>query len=280
MTLLNKVKKIVSQFQEKTDYIENSINNLGKNIDENVNKISNYFGQQSIIENIKSNPDLALKLFQTLSVGYSLTPTEQRKIDSILKTCTCRQDILNKVIELCGEPTTPKQRYIYAMAYSWSNKEYRKLAIYYLEKYLGNPLYDDVYRDCHHLLAGKQFSLAEEKNIHLGNMYLELGKVYESEYEFDKALNCYQKGKELTPFWAFPICNIANILIKQNKLSDALLLVIESKNTKYYLPIKFKTELSNKIYVDDTFKKVIDNKLKDIEEKMENGYVYKPRKRK
>lgn len=132
-----------------------------------------------------NNPDLALKLFDALAIstGNSNNIIEQKLINDILKECNSRQEILNKVIEICGEPKTPKQRYIYAKAYLWSNKEYRKKAIYYTELYLSNQLYDDIYL---HRCRYYDQPLEERKKEHISNFYLELAKVYEKMYVFDK----------------------------------------------------------------------------------------------
>ena len=91
------------------------------------------------------NPELALKILKTLAVGYDFTPKEERQINNAIKDCKTRQDIINKAIELCGEPNTPVKRYVYAKGYGWSNKEYRKLAIKYITLYLNNPLYEAIY---------------------------------------------------------------------------------------------------------------------------------------
>lgn len=120
-----------------------------------------------------NNPDLALKLFETLSVSTgTLTGSEKRIIDDILRTCKDRQDVLNKVVEICGEPNTSQQRYIYAMAYSWSNKEYRRRAIKYLEMYLSNPLYEDIYLNRFSYLNE---TIESRKNKHLISMHNALG---------------------------------------------------------------------------------------------------------
>lgn len=227
-----------------------------------------------------SNIDLAERLFATLSVSTgSVTGAEKRQVEAILKQCTTRQDVLNKVIELCGEPVSPRHRYLIAKAYAWSKVEYRKQAILHIEQYLNNPLYEDAYKKHHHSFATKQFNLSEEKNIHLSEMYYDLGKAYEGEYEFDRALDCYKKEQELTPFWSAPYCHICSILVKQNKLDEAMLILVAAKKSPYYKPIKYKTLLGDS-YTEDTFKKVIDNQIDELQVKIDKGYVYKPRKSK
>jgi tetratricopeptide (TPR) repeat protein len=173
--------------------------------------------QDNFLQN--SNIDLAEKLFATLLLSNrNASEKEKREIEKILKQCPTRQDLLNKVIELCGTPITPRQRYLIAKAYAWSKAEYRKQAIVHIEHYLNNPLYEGAYTGHHHMHGNRMFTLDEEKNIHLADMYSYLGKAYEGEYEFNKALVCYKKEQELVPFWAAPYCRIASVLIKQNML--------------------------------------------------------------
>ena len=56
-----------------------------------------------------NNIDLAEGLFNTLIMSSgSVTETRKRQVEEILKECPTRQDVLNKVIQLCGEPVTPQ----------------------------------------------------------------------------------------------------------------------------------------------------------------------------
>jgi len=225
-----------------------------------------------------NNIDLAEKVFDTLSLSTgTVAGRDKKQIETILKQCPTRQDVLNKVIELCGEPVIPRQRYFLAKAYALSRVEFRKQAIIHIEQYLNNPLYENAYINHHHSFADKFFSLNEEMNIHLSDMYSDLGKAYEGEYEFDKALNCYKKENELVPFWAAPYCRICSILIKQNKLADAMETYLVAKKSPYYKPLKFK--IGDDAYTEDTFKIVIDNHIIELQGEIDNGYVYKPRKK-
>jgi tetratricopeptide (TPR) repeat protein len=128
-------------------------------------------------------------------------------------------------------------------------------------------------------LGNKKFSLNEERDIHLSDMYSYLGKAYEGEYEFEKALICYQKTQSLTPFWAAPYCHICSILIKQNKLNEAMKIYLDAKNSPYYTPFKFKSPFGE-TYTEDSFKIVIDKHIIELRDKIERGYIYKPRGKK
>lgn len=222
--------------------------------------------------NFKNNPELAYKIFQTLSVGYYYTPLEKLKINYILRNCKCRQDVLNKVIEVCGEPKTPFQRYIYAITYAWSNKEYRQLAIHYLNYYLSNELWDGAYLNRYRSSVNDE----ERKKEHLCKMYDYLFDAYIGTYEFDKALETAEHMIEIDI--SNPTCHMAKceILIKLNKLNECKEWLEAQKKLPFYkLDEKhLETEPQNWFYF------TINRLLNDVNEKIEKGYVYRPRKRK
>lgn len=87
-----------------------------------------------------------------------------------------RQAVLLKIIQLIGEPSTPQERYIVAKAYAWSRVKYRDKAIYYLNLYLANNIYEGAYIHKHHNFYN---TLEDEKKYHLSEMYNLLGTAYE-----------------------------------------------------------------------------------------------------
>gem|GEM_PF-942019 len=231
--------------------------------------------------NIKDsqNIDIAEQML-SFFIGIPVTHSSKdslAKAKSIVQQCPTNQDVFNKIIELCGEPKTSRQRYILAEAYAISRVAFRKQAIYYLQLYLSNPPYEDAYIYSHHLVGHRESSVEEEKNIHLGHMYDNLGKAYEGEYEFEKALECYKKELELTPFWPVGYYCVACILIKQGKMNEAMQVYLNAKLSPYYEPIKYKSP-SGDFYVDNVFKRVIDEHIAELQEKINRGYVYRPRK--
>lgn len=228
------------------------------------------------------NPDFALKLFQSTLIlgGGNITPQEEKKIKSIAEKCKSRQELLNKIIEICGTPTTPKARYVCAMAYSWSNKEYREKAVESLNLYLNNELYEGAYKNVSHAsFAGRKFSLEEERNIHISNMLNSLGKKYEELYQFEEALNCYEKAHILDPYQGTQLHYIAKVYIKMNRLEEIKIRMEKEKQSNYYEPVKYKTIL-DKEYIENSYKMNVDSILEDINKKIEKGYVYRPRKKK
>ena len=236
----------------------------------------------SFFSNAEKKKTANIDLAESLLAAGSLPAgekTNNKKIDKILKQCTTRQSVLDKVIELCGEPETPRQRYIIAAACMRSKSENRENAIKAIELYLANLPYEEIFKNEHRFWGSKAFSPEEEKKIHLADMYAHLGKEYESIYSFNKALSCYKKESDLTPFYPAPYCRTSSVHVKKNQLTEAMNVLLSAKKTRYYKPITYKTPAGD-IVTEDTFKTMIDSHIQDLEKKIEKGYVYVLKKRK
>lgn len=203
-------------------------------------------------KDIEKSPDLAERIFYYRTYQPYVNECPDKLVREICKDCQNVQDSLNKVIEYCGEPNTPKARYYYAITYAWSRVEYNNLAIKYLKLYLENELYT------------KEYGVTKEKqNYHLYEMWRYLGQAYEKAYDFDNSLNCYMKCLEYQKNFQVPYLDIANIYRKKNDLISALKILNQAKNTQYYK---------------DDFKEIIDRYILDYEEKNRKGYKYNSRK--
>lgn len=229
--------------------------------------------------------NLANDLFTSLGVGG--TYTYPKETDEILKKCHSRQEVLDKVLEYCIEADTPQKRYLLAKASSWSNAKYRKQSIYYITKYLNNELYEYQYKNISHFLncigydsfkATAQEKEETEKRIHISNIYQDLGKSCEGEYLFTDAKISYSKAVELTPFYAHCYIKLSQIYEKMNTLNEAMNVLISAKKSIYYPPYTY-TDVLGKAYTDTTFKEVIDRYIKELQEKIDKGYVYKARRK-
>lgn len=200
---------------------------------------------------IEKSPDLAEKIFNYRTYQPYVKNCPDKTVREICKDCKNVQDSLNKVIEYCGEPITPKARYFYAITYAWSRKEYNDLAIKYLTLYLQNELYE------------KEYGRTKEKqDYHLYEMWRYLGQAYEKNKNLDNALKCYFKCLEYKEDFQVPYLDIANIYRKKNDLTSSLEILNKAKSTPYYK---------------DDFKEVIDSYILDYKEKMKKGYKYKSR---
>lgn len=236
---------------------------------------------KELLSNNKNDVDLAEQLLNTQIIGENIDEKYFFQVNQILKACTPldkkypeKQKVLLKVIDLIGEPKTPKERYLVAKAYAWSRTQYKDQAIHYLELYLNNTLYDEAYKHIHH---DYNSSLETEKNYHLNEMYGYLAKAYECKYEFDKCLQIYEYLISIFPEHPIAYIGKANILKKQNKLQDCYNWLTSLRKTKYY-KVNYKTTISGTKIKDDWFKNTIDDLIRNTKGKIETGYIYKPRK--
>jgi tetratricopeptide (TPR) repeat protein len=226
------------------------------------------------------NTELAYQLFENQMLGGDVDKKYRYSVNKILKECTPkgdtypeRQQVLLKIIELIGDPTTPKQRFIVAKAYAWSRAGYRDKAIYYLKLYLNNPLYKEAYI---HIKFNVDDTPEKSKLHHLSEMYGYLGKAYMGEYDFDNALSVYEYMIGKFPEDPPAYMGKCEALIKKNELTKCYNWLLDCKKLPYYKLNKQygKTEEEN------WFHFTINRLLKDVEEKINKGYVYRPRKNK
>jgi tetratricopeptide (TPR) repeat protein len=193
----------------------------------------------------KNNTNSALKEIMISYIG------ETRKI------------VNDEVILQCKNSKHPLDILAIAFAYEHKGANFRKEAIQYFEKFLENPC-----------------EIPKEIHLTMKWIYSPLAILYEKEYNFEKAIFYLEKMKqedikdkpldkklENTYF-----CNIATayrrigeIKIKQG-MDIAKNYCDEIKKDKYY---------KNK-----EFKRVIDHYIKDVEDKITKGYVYKPKYKK
>lgn len=223
-----------------------------------------------------NNVELASQLFETQMLGGYIDKKYKYLVNKILKECTPkgdkypeRQQVLLRVIELIGEPTTPKERFIVAKAYAWSRANYRQQAIEYLELYLNNALYSEIIET-----YSQNNSYQEGLKNHLSEMYGYLGKAYIGEYNFDKALSVYEYMINRFPDDPHSYMGKCEVLIKQNKLQECREWLLNCRKLPYYKFNKKYDETS----LENWFYFTINRLLKDTEEKINKGYKYRPRK--
>ena len=223
------------------------------------------------------NTELAYQLFETQMLGGNVNKKYKYSVNKVLKECTPkgdlypeRQQVLLKIIDLIGDPKTPKERFIVAKTYAWSRAEYRNDAIQYLELYLNNPLYKEAY-------INNVYDTPEKNKLHhLSEMYGYLGKAYIGEYDFDKALSTYEYMINIFPENPSAYMGKCETLIKQNELSKCYDWLLNCKKLPYYKLNK----QNGKTEEENWFHFTINRLIKDVKKKIDKGYIYRPRKNK
>ena len=189
------------------------------------------------------NLSLALELWKkTQTLGGSHQSVELLKeLDSLGDD---RNAILIRVVQLIGSDDSSKAHCIAAESYCGLGAKYRKDAIYHIEKWLANPEY---------MWLNNERYKTQFYCMFLGR----LGELYEREYSFDKAIECFAKNRKIRPQYPSSYVNIARCLVKQGKLDEAITFLVETKATDYYkIP-----------YFGSCFNTVIDTCLADIQSK-------------
>lgn len=186
-----------------------------------------------------------------------------QELETLLSNCATRSEELEKIAELCIPAKTPEELYLVSKAYVWAGAKYRKEAIKYLNEYISVGAFWDGLPDGQIQMKGYTF---DQKAGNIASVWSDLGTCYEGEFEFEKAYHCFEKAFSILPYSPSNLIKMSNILVKKNELNNALSLLQNSKNSIYYkLP---------------EFASAINKTILDIQNKMEKGYVYKPRKKK
>lgn len=233
--------------------------------------LDTFFKTQNI-----DNIELAYELFNfdTNSKYYKQVKRIFKEYTKANEQYPDRQDIFLKAIDIIGEPQTPKEKYIVAEAYLWSRYPFKLKGIEYGNKYINSELWN-----YEHIKVPKNAdnTTTNKKNIEISHFLHEIGLIYESEYNFDEAIKCYEREIKITPFFQFGYIDKAKALVKLNKKEEALELLKNTRNSKYYIPYSTKEYKWETEQISDDFKKSIENIINDIENKIKKNYKYRPR---
>ena len=185
------------------------------------------------------------------------------ELDNLLQDCSTRAEKFVRIAELCLPAITNEQLYYASKSYVWAGASYRKEAIYYLEKYIESGATYEGTPSGIREMNGVVYDL---KALSISTTYSDLAKCYEGEYEFDKAIENYEKAASFSPHSLAFITSLANIYVKKNQLGKAKDILEAATNSG--------------AYKDEEFRTAIDKYLIDINDKIKRGYIYRPRKKK
>ncbi len=192
--------------------------------------------------------------------AYNLYTSYTEKPKSVLKKYNSKNDFLYKVIELTGEPSSSRDYFIVSnclldLGIDHIHSALKTIYLYaclgsYLE---GSP--DDVFDTANYE--------KHRKNMINGAEWEKIGKEHEKNYDFNSALICYLKAFLLTPYIETPIFYIADLYTKMNNIDDGIVFLSNIKKSKY-----------------KNMKQAASEKMKELKDKKDRGYVYRPRPRK
>lgn len=218
--------------------------------------------------------ELAWNLIKQFYLG-GVVSEEARQFTQKAKS---KHDVLDKAIKLCKNKIHPEAYFITARAYKLKGAKYRLEVIKNYNKYLKNPTFDRFggkSRIASIHKGGKWLTPKSE----LSDTYLHLGDAYSGEYQFDRALKCFEESLKLDPDNTSAYCRLAEVYYKLHNLDMSIKILEDAKKTKYYRkPRVWTSPVDKKKHIDETFKIVIDRKLEEYQDKKRRGQVYRPRK--
>ncbi len=169
----------------------------------------------------EGNAELAYQLLQTIPFDEIPESPYKYKVMQMVQELPNQEDRLLTVLELAFGTSTPKRRYVTAIAFSMLGNRYTQKAIYYLEEYINNELCLDCYKD-------------SSREIHLAEMYECLGNAYKDSNNFNDALWAYSESIKLSSCDAALYVNMVDILIKINKSDVAKKVIAQAKTNHNY----------------------------------------------
>ena len=198
--------------------------------------------------------ELAAALLGTVGVAVEHNKSYDSKAEEMKAGFGGHEELLRKVISLCGNPETPKQNYICTKAYSLLGDSFN--VIKYARKYLadsGEDLFDGTLVD----EDGITVNRGEWKRA---GVMMDLASALESTGASENAYRYFSEAYMLQPYNAMAAIKCADVLIKLRGKKEALDFLLEQKNGGYYEPIIY-TDALGRRRKNDLFKRLIDAQI-------------------
>lgn len=214
----------------------------------------------------RSNEDLAAALFFTLGESVPYHSSLLDEADRLRNEIKDREAILLKIVELCGEPTTPKQLYLIEKAYSWLGKKYYNKVIQYAGEYLHTEGWSELP------------SRTKEENgisihyaaVQRASVLIDLAKAQEEAGKLESALFNFMEAYQLEPYSAMDAIKAADVIAKLHGREEALLFLVQQKKSKYYDSIKY-TDSQGTVRHNNVFRELLDAHILKLREDKSGG---------
>lgn len=200
--------------------------------------------------------DLAAALFARLGAQVPHDILREGEADELIRRIPDREQCLLKVVELCGEPASPRRLYLVALAYSWLGKDYAAQAARYAEAYLHTAGWDALPSDVrdedgiivHHAMSQRAAVL-----VNLANAQESLGQE-------EKALFHFMEAYRLEPYNAMDAIRAADLICKLRGRREALDFLKQQKLSPYYEPTVYRDRFG-KMCRNDLFQQMLNAAL-------------------
>lgn len=167
--------------------------------------------------------------------------------------------------QLLIPPQNNNELYLVAKAYYYAGASCRIEAIKWLSEYIKNGAISDYI--CSYNMQLPSGIIVNQREKFIALAHIDLADLYEREYQFNNALIHMQTSLAIAPYMPMAYVQIPNVYVKLNDYDNALEFIEKSKHS-----IEFSTF--------PEIRQMILQAEKNILEKKNRGYVYKPRPRK
>lgn len=209
------------------------------------------------------NSDLAAALFDTLGATVPHNQSLENKAKELSFEISDREKCLLKVIELCGTPTTPKQLYLVAKAYSWLGAKYCKETIHFSELYLNS----DGWSDLPHRTITENGIMINLASSCRASVFIDLAQAQEGEGNYEAALVNYTEAYRLEPYNAMNAVKASDVIAKSRSKEEALNYLRNQESSNYYVPVKY-VDLQGNQCRNDTFQQIISAHIRKMKTKI------------
>ncbi|NLJ31191.1 MAG: hypothetical protein GX424_06280 [Clostridiales bacterium] len=204
-----------------------------------------------------TNDDLAAALFYLLGKSVPHRSSLEEEAQKIWDQCGGdKNKILHKIVELCGDAETPKQKYLVAEAYSWLGKDYDKQTIAAAGDYLRTAGWNEFFRRS----VQEDGITVDTAAAQRASVLIDLARAQEDLGRLQAALFNYTEAYRLEPYRAMYVIKAAGVVEKMNGREEALQFLEAQKKSKYYEPVRY-TDAQGSVRSNDLFQQLLDAQI-------------------
>lgn len=201
----------------------------------------------------ESDPDLAAALFSRLGARVPHDGSLEGEAEELIRRDGNLEKSLLRVAELCGEPSSPRELYLAALAYSWLGKNYCVQAARYANEYLHTSGWEELpseIREEDGIVVNYAVSQRAAVLVNFANALEGLGYG-------EKALFRFMEAYRLEPHNAMNAIRAADLLYRLHGKKEALDYLRLQKMSAYYEPAVY-TDRFGETRRNDLFQRLLD----------------------
>lgn len=201
----------------------------------------------------EKDPDLAAALFAQLGAQVPHDVSREGEAEELIQRDGELEKSLLRIAKLCKEPSSPRELYLTALAYSWLGKNYCAKAARYAEEYLHTPGWEELpseIREEDGIVVNYAASQRAAVIVNLANALEGLGYG-------EKALLQFMEAYRLEPYNAMNAVRAADLLHRLRGKKEAFDYLCRQKLNPYYEPAVY-TDRFGETRRNDRFQSLLD----------------------